>query len=81
MLHFACQVLAARDPTKKGLPSKPALRLLRSLLCWNPACRPSAEAALRHAYFAVDLPKQKDYVCRKVESQHGNGGMAPQGWC
>lgn len=81
---LAFQVLAARDPTKKGLPGKPALRLLRSLLCWNPACRPTAEAALRHAYFTVDLQKQEHYACPggvKAGSWRGTGKLPPLGWC
>ena len=82
--QFGMQVLAAKDPTRKGLPSKPALRLLRSLLCWNPVCRPSAEAALRHAYFTVDLQKQQDYVCpegTRDDPQLKSGDLPPIGWC
>ena len=43
--------LAARDPLGYGLPSVWALRLIRRLLSWNPADRPTAEEALGHAFF------------------------------
>jgi serine/threonine protein kinase len=43
--------LKARDPTGRGLHSRWALRLVRRLLSWDPGDRPSAERALRHAYF------------------------------
>ena len=39
------EVLKKRDPSGQGLPSVQALRLLMSLLHWNPAARPTAEQA------------------------------------
>ena len=75
-------MLKAKDPAGRGLPSKMALRLLRSLLCWNPGCRPTAEAALRHAYFTVDLQGQDDHVCQASGIHDGgNAGLKPHGWC
>mmetsp|Transcript_18856 Transcript_18856/g.47617 ORF Transcript_18856/g.47617 Transcript_18856/m.47617 type:complete len:368 (-) Transcript_18856:237-1340(-) len=49
------ELLAARDPSGRGLPSVLAARLLRAMLQWNPAARPSAEEALRHAVFSSPL--------------------------
>lgn len=45
--------LRARDPSGIGLQSVAGLRLLRSLLAWDPASRPSASQALNHAYFTA----------------------------
>ena len=42
--------LAARDPTGVGV-SRWALRLVRRMLSWDPADRPTAERALTHAFF------------------------------
>ncbi len=38
-------VVKQRDPSGKGLPSVQALRLLMSLLHWNPASRPTPQQA------------------------------------
>ena len=74
------QVLAARDPTRRGLPSKLALRLLRSLLAWNPVARPRASDALRHAYFTVELDKQAQHVCAAT-NERSERSQFPLGWC
>ena len=73
------QVLAARDPTRRGLPSTVGLRLLRSLLSWNPAARPSAAEALRHAFFTVDLDKQSHFKCAATERLPNMS--LPLAWC
>jgi len=73
-------VLADRDPTRRGLPSKPALRLLRSLLSWNPATRPSAADALRHAFFTVKLKDQAEHACTAT-AERSKRGLHPVGWC
>ena len=39
------EMLKQRDPSGKGLPSVQALRLLTSLLHWNPAARPTPQQA------------------------------------
>lgn len=43
--HALLEALKKRDPSGQGLPSVQALRLLMSLLHWNPAARPTAEQA------------------------------------
>lgn len=49
------RVLQSRDPTGQGPPGgRLGLRLVRSLLSWDPAARPTAAVALRHVVFAVD---------------------------
>jgi len=45
--------VAAADPTGRGLESVHLLRLLRRMLAWEPAERPSAQRALLHAAFAA----------------------------
>ena len=40
-----------RDPLGQGLPGVWCLRLVRRLLHWNPASRPSSEEILQHAFF------------------------------
>jgi serine/threonine protein kinase len=71
-------MLAQRSPAKRGLPVL-GVRLLRRLLHWNPASRPTAAAALRHAYFTTDFSAQRSYKCpdalgvKDVEES--------EGWC
>lgn len=45
-------LLKARDMHSVGISSKPALRLLMSLLAWNPYERTTAETALNSQIFA-----------------------------
>ncbi|KAK9917046.1 hypothetical protein WJX75_000279 [Coccomyxa subellipsoidea] len=69
------EMLKQRDPSGKGLPSVQALRLLTSLLHWNPAARPTPQQALRHAFFVLPLARQ-DWgmpTCTNDRSQPG--------WC
>lgn len=47
-------VFRRRDPLGQGLPGVWSLRLIRRLLHWNPASRPTAEEILQHAFFRVD---------------------------
>ena len=47
------ELLEGRDPAGVGLPSVLAVRLLRAMLHWHAAQRPSAEEALRHAVFTL----------------------------
>lgn len=67
------EVIRQRDPTHQGLPNQAAVRLLLLLLHWNPAQRPTAAEALRHAYFVSPLRNNVTLAC----SQDRN--MA--GWC
>lgn len=60
--------LAARDPTGRGLPTVWALRLIRRLLSWNPADRPTAEEALGHAFF-----RDNDSKIVEVDDVDGDG--------
>jgi serine/threonine protein kinase len=80
----AVQVLQQRDPVRRGLPSRLALRLLLRLLHWNPAARPSAADALRHAFFVVPLDAQHNYTC-PADQRPADGGGADgpplEGWC
>ncbi|KAK9827406.1 hypothetical protein WJX81_008695 [Elliptochloris bilobata] len=79
LLPWACgdaavgEQLRARDPAGRGLPSVPAVRLLRALLSWNPGARPTAEQALRHAYFMTPLAEQHGLSCAANRSL--------EGWC
>ena len=68
------QLLAQRSAAQQPPPSLLAVRLLRQLLHWNPAQRPTAAAALRHAYFTIPLAEQARYLC-------GAGGGTALGWC
>jgi hypothetical protein len=43
------EAVRGRDPSGRGLPSAHALRLLMSLLHWNPADRPTPSQACAHA--------------------------------
>ena len=53
--HLAARAAAEGPPGEGGgpLPTIPllGLRLARKLLSWHPSSRPTAEEALRHAYF------------------------------
>jgi serine/threonine protein kinase len=57
------KVIKDRDPTHQGLPNQAAVRLLLSLLHWNPANRPTAAEALRHAFFALPLDSELTIAC------------------
>lgn len=67
------EVIRQRDPTHQGLPNQAAVRLLLLLLHWNPAQRPTAAEALRHAYFVLPLHSNVTLAC----SQDRN----VVGWC
>jgi serine/threonine protein kinase len=73
------QMLTRRSPVKRGLPML-AVRLLRRLLHWNPASRPTAAAALRHAYFTLDLSAQRTYEC-PAGMAGGKDIEDVEGWC
>ena len=73
------QMLARRSPAKRGLPML-GVRLLRRLLHWNPTSRPSAAAALRHAYFTVDPGMQQTYRCPGGTAS-GKDAEDLEGWC
>lgn len=76
------QMLAQRSPAKRGPASVLAVRLLRRLLHWNPAARPTAAAALRHAYFTVAHDAQRRYECPPVAGGAGRAdAQLPTGWC
>jgi len=57
------KVIKDRDPTHQGLPNQTAVRLLLSLLHWNPANRPTAAEALRHAFFALPPDSELTIAC------------------
>lgn len=67
------KVIQDRDPTHQGLPNQAAVRLLLSLLHWNPANRPTAAEALRHAFFALPLDSELTIAC------HTDRNLI--GWC
>ncbi|KAL0037567.1 hypothetical protein WJX77_002920 [Trebouxia sp. C0004] len=67
------KVIQDRDPTHQGLPNQAAVRLLLSLLHWNPANRPTAAEALRHAFFALPLDIELTIAC------HTDRDLI--GWC
>ena len=67
------KVIQDRDPTHQGLPNQAAVRLLLSLLHWNPANRPTAAEALRHAFFALPLDSELTIPC------HTDRNLI--GWC
>ena len=67
------EVIRRRDPTRQGLPNLAAVRLLLLLLHWNPAQRPTAAEALRHAYFALPLQTNVTAACSPNRSLVG--------WC
>ncbi len=67
------KVIQDRDPTHQGLPNQAAVRLLLSLLHWNPANRPTAAEALRHAFFALPLDSELNIPC------HTDRNLI--GWC
>ena len=66
-------VIKKRDPTNLGVPNQAAVRLLLSLLHWSPAQRPTAEEALRHAFFVLPLNSSLPALCRADRSLLG--------WC
>lgn len=70
------QLLAQRSAAQRPPPSLLAVRLLRRLLHWNPSARPTAAAALRHAYFTVPLAKQARHACAAKA-----GSSTAAGWC
>lgn len=57
--------LAARDPTGVGV-SRWALRLVRRMLSWDPADRPTAERALTHAFFRGEDADGAGYTCERT---------------
>ena len=67
------EVIRRRDPTHQGLPNLAAVRLLLLLLHWNPAQRPTAAEALRHAYFVLPLQTNVTPTCSENRSLTG--------WC
>ena len=67
------EVIRKRDPTHQGLPNLAAVRLLLLLLHWNPAQRPTAAEALRHAYFVWPLQTDVTPACGQNRSLVG--------WC
>ena len=67
------KVIQDRDPTHQGLPNQAAARLLLSLLHWNPANRPTAAEALKHAFFAFPLDSELTIPC------HTDRNLI--GWC
>ena len=67
------EVIRKRDPTHQGLPNQAAVRLLLLLLHWNPAQRPTAAEAMRHAYFVLPLQANVTPACTQ------NRSLA--GWC
>lgn len=67
------KVIQDRDPTHQGLPNQAAVRLLLSLLHWNPANRPTAAEALRHAFFVLPLDSELNIPC------HTDRNLI--GWC
>ena len=67
------EVIRRRDPTQQGLPNQAAVRLLLLLLHWNPAQRPTAAEALRHAYFVLPLHTNVTPAC--------NYNRSLVGWC
>ena len=67
------EVIRSRDPTHQGLPNLAAVRLLLLLLHWNPAQRPTAAEALRHAYFVLPLQTNVTPACSQNRSLVG--------WC
>ncbi len=67
------KVIQDRDPTHQGLPNQAAVRLLLSLLHWNPANRPTAAEALRHAFFALPLDSELNIPCHTDRNSIG--------WC
>lgn len=67
------EVIRRRDPTHQGLPNQVAVRLLLLLLHWNPAQRPTAAEALRHAYFVLPLQTNVTPACSYNRSLVG--------WC
>ena len=66
-------IIKQRDPTKQGLPNQAAVRLLLLLLHWNPANRPTAAEALRHAFFVLPLNSSLHSACIPNRSTVG--------WC
>lgn len=70
------QLLEQRSAVGRAPPSLLAVRLLRRLLHWNPAARPTAAAALRHAYFTVPLADQAHFVCGSLLD-----GGSDMHWC
>ena len=57
--------LAARDPTGFGV-SRWALRLIRRMLSWDPADRPTAARALTHAFFRGEDADGAGYACERT---------------
>lgn len=80
-MHHGVCVPAACLLAGVGLDSVLALRLLQRLLFWDPAGRPSASEALRHAYFSVE---QAGGAAGGPEGQAGLlkcGKPGGDGWC
>lgn len=50
--------------------SPEAARLIKSVLCMNPADRPSAEACLQHAYFTTEAPASERVNLDDVVESH-----------
>ena len=67
------EVIRGRDPAHIGLPNQAAVRLLLMLLHWNPAQRPTAAEALRHAFFVMPLHTNITAACNQDRSLSG--------WC
>lgn len=67
------RVLRARDPTGQGPPGgRLCVGLLRAMLAWDPAARPSAAVALRHAVFSVpESLLDKDLSCEELVVEEG----------
>jgi hypothetical protein len=74
------QLIAARDPQGIGLEGGLALRLLQRLLAWDPAQRPTAAQALRHAYFTVvrqphGHPEEPARGQKNEQDEHGEASV------
>ncbi|KAI8471128.1 MAG: hypothetical protein J3K34DRAFT_468469 [Monoraphidium minutum] len=68
------RLIASRDPTGRGLGGVLALRLLQRLLHWDPAQRPTAAQALRHAYFTSAAAEPGAEGGRSGAAGGGGGG-------